>query len=29
MFIFWSIGAGAAVHPSRTPGERIFENVLA
>ena len=29
MFIFASTGAGATVQPRRTPGERIFENVLA
>ncbi len=29
MFILCSTGRGAAAQPSRTPGERIFENVLA
>ena len=29
MFILASTGAGAVVQPRRTPGERIFENVLA
>jgi hypothetical protein len=27
MFIFSSTGRGPTVQPSRTPGERIFENV--
>ena len=29
IIIFWSTGLGAAVHPRRTPGERILENVEA
>ena len=29
MFIFASTGAGATAQPSRTPGDRILEKVLA